>query len=110
MLWRWLVFGFSFGCAIYAPAAVAAAGGAIIQVVKQAEFELDARIGVAIHDTGSNVRWHYNAHDRFPMVSTFKVLACGALLARVDAGKEDGNRQISIDSSDLVTYSPVTEK
>ena len=44
------------------------------------------------------------------MSSTFKVLACGALLARGDAGYLERNQRVSISQSDLVTYSPVTEE
>ena len=81
----------------------------IIAAAQQAEAQLNARVGLAIHDTGSGTSWQYNADERFPMTSTFKVLACGALLARQDAGDEDLNRQVPISQSDLVTYSPVTE-
>ena len=44
------------------------------------------------------------------MCSTFKLLAGAAVLARVDAGKEQLDRRIRYDAKDLVTYSPVTEK
>ena len=44
------------------------------------------------------------------MCSTFKLLAGGAVLARVDAGKEQLDRRIRYDAKHLVTYSPVTEK
>lgn len=73
------------------------------------EERVDARIGVAVLDTQTGQRWGYRADERFPMSSTFKVLACGAMLARVDAGEETLERRIRFDSSDLVTYSPVTE-
>ena len=43
------------------------------------------------------------------MCSTFKVLACAAVLGRVDMGQEDLNRRIRFEASDLVTYSPVTK-
>jgi beta-lactamase class A len=43
------------------------------------------------------------------MCSTFKVLACGAVLARVDAGRDDLNRRIRFEAKDVVTYSPVTK-
>ena len=42
------------------------------------------------------------------MCSTFKVLACAAILARVDRGQEHLSRRIRFEASDLVTYSPVT--
>ncbi len=105
---RFLTVVFSIFCVVHAPSAWAVED-TIIEAARQAEIALDARVGLAIHDTGSGQRWLYNAHERFPMASTFKVLACGALLARIDAGEEDGSRLIPINPSDLVTYSPVTE-
>jgi beta-lactamase class A len=48
--------------------------------------------------------------ERFAMCSTFKLLAGAAVLARVDAGKERLDRRVAYAKSDLVTYSPVTEK
>src|SRR5690554_5590153 len=87
-----------------------AAENLIRDAARQAEARLDARVGLAIYDTGSAASWQYNADERFPMTSTFKVLACGALLARGDAGYLERNQRVSISQSDLVTYSPVTEE
>ncbi len=42
------------------------------------------------------------------MCSTAKVLSCGAILQRVDAGHDNLNRRIRFSAKDLVTYSPVT--
>ncbi|MCQ9617854.1 serine hydrolase [Paenalcaligenes niemegkensis] len=95
-------------CATPLPLAEAAEN-LIVDAARQAEVELDARVGLAIYDTGSGVRWLHNADERFPMVSTFKILACGALLAQSGAGY-DRNRLVSVAQSDLVPYSPVTEK
>lgn len=81
----------------------------VLEAARQAEMRLDARVGLAIHDTGSGTKWLYNAGERFPLVSTFKVLACGAMLARIDAGDEDGARRVTIQQADLVDYSPVTK-
>ncbi len=36
----------------------------------------------------------WRADERFPMMSTFKVVLCGAVLARVDAGDEQLERKI----------------
>jgi beta-lactamase class A len=74
------------------------------------ERALGARLGVAVIDTGSGRRWTRRATERFPMCSTFKVLASGAILARVDRGAERLDRRIVVQAADLVTYSPVTEK
>lgn len=81
----------------------------ITDAARAAEMGLDARVGVAIYDTGNGTHWLYNADERFPMVSTFKVLACGAFLARSDAGY-DRTQLVSIGSADLVDYSPVTKE
>ena len=81
----------------------------LAETVKQVEEHLDARIGIAVHDEQSGRRWEYNTNDRFPMLSTFKTLACAVLLSRVDAGKEDLDRVMTIEQNDLVTYSPITE-
>lgn len=74
------------------------------------ERRIGGRLGVAVLDTQTGRSWHHRAAERFPMCSTFKALACGAVLARVDAGKEDLNRRIRFAASDLVTYSPVTKE
>ena len=79
------------------------------QTVSDWEARLDARIGVALRDTSSDWQISIRAHERFPMSSTFKTLLCGAVLARVDAGREDLDRRVTFSQNDLVTYSPVTE-
>lgn len=98
----------SFFCASHSPLAKSEES-LILEAARQAEERLDARIGLAIYATESGASWRYNADERFPMASTFKVLACGALLARSDGGFEDISRLVPINQSDLVTYSPVTE-
>lgn len=108
-VWRSLfTMVFAISCIAQSQMA-AAAEDPIIWAARQAEIQLDARIGLAIQDTGSGANWNYNADERFPMASTFKVLACAALLARSDAGDLDTNRRVPIVQTDLVTYSPETE-
>lgn len=68
------------------------------------------RLGVAVLDTGSGRRMAYRADERFPMCSTFKFLAAACVLARVDRQEESLDRRIVFAASDLVPYSPVTEK
>lgn len=82
-----------------------------LSAVKQAETTLAARVGYAELDLASGkVLNNYRQDERFPMMSTFKVLLCGAVLARVDAGQEQLNRRLTWQKADLITYSPVTEK
>lgn len=86
-----------------------AADGGLIETVKAVEARLGGRVGVAIYDDESGKSWAYRAEQRFPISSTFKAYACGAVLARVDAGREDLARVVTFEEKDLVTYSPVTE-
>ena len=82
----------------------------LVEFIKQTEAELDARIGVSVLVPGSEMSWEYKGDERFPMTSTFKTIACAALLHRVDAGLDSLGRVVTFEESDLVTYSPVTEK
>ena len=71
------------------------------------EDGLGARLGVAVLGTGRVVG--HRADERFPLCSTFKVLASAAALARVDAGRESLDRRILFSAADLVPYSPITK-
>ena len=59
------------------------------------EQRTGARIGVAARDTRSDKRLDYRSEERFPMCSTFKLLAAAAVLKRVDEGKEKLDRFIA---------------
>ncbi len=67
------------------------------------------RLGVAVLDTASGATAGHRAAERFPLTSTFKLLAAAAVLARVDAGQDRLDRRIHFGPADLVTYSPLTE-
>jgi beta-lactamase class A len=73
------------------------------------EAESGGRLGVAFLDTSSGASSGHRADERFPMCSTFKLLAAAAVLSRVDAGKESLDRRIQFDARDIVEYSPVTK-
>ncbi len=74
------------------------------------ETDIGGRLGVAVLDTRDGSMTGHRADERFAMCSTFKALAGAAVLARVDAGKEQLDRRVRYDAKHLVTYSPVTEK
>ncbi|RAI31615.1 class A beta-lactamase, partial [Rhodoplanes roseus] len=74
------------------------------------EQRLNARLGAYVLDIETGREWAQRADERFPMCSTFKLLACGAVLAKVDMGEEDLERRIIFEEKDLVTYSPVTKE
>lgn len=70
-----------------------------------------ARIGAYAIDTGTGRSVSHRADETFPFASTFKAMACGAVLrkARQSApGLLD--KVIHYTQDDLVDYSPVTEK
>jgi beta-lactamase class A len=67
------------------------------------------RLGVAVLDTGSGEQVGHRADERFPMCSTFKLLAAAAVLARVDAGKEQLDRRIRFASHEVVVNSLLTK-
>jgi beta-lactamase class A len=67
------------------------------------------RLGVAVLDTLSGERTGRRVDERFPMCSTFKLLATAAILARVDAQRERLDRRITFAASEVVVNSPVTK-
>jgi len=73
------------------------------------EAKNGGRLGVALLDTRDGTPAGHRAEERFPMCSTFKVLAVAATLARVDAGAEQLARSIPITQADLLSYAPVTK-
>ena len=73
------------------------------------EADSGGRLGVAILDTATGARCGHRADERFAMCSTFKLLAAGAILARVDGGRERLDRRIRFAADRLVAYSPITK-
>jgi beta-lactamase class A len=73
------------------------------------ERESGGRLGVAAVDTLTGAQAGHRADERFPMCSTFKLLAAAAVLARVDAGQERLDRLVKFDASDMVVNSPATK-
>lgn len=73
------------------------------------ERDSSGRLGIAVFDTQTGLRAGHRTDERFPMCSTFKLLAAAAVLALVDSGRERLDRRISYKQGDLVTYSPATE-
>ncbi len=76
-----------------------------------AEIEATAqgRLGVAILDTKSGELYGSREFERFPLCSTFKVLAAALVLSRVDSGEERLDRRVVFSAADVVEYSPVTK-
>lgn len=78
--------------------------------VQDIESRLSARVGVSVIDLETGDVWSHKGDELFPTNSTFKAFLCAAVLDAGDSGKTDLERSVTIQKSDLVTYSPVTEK
>ncbi|MGR5295211.1 class A beta-lactamase [Vibrio mediterranei] len=74
------------------------------------EQRISGRIGVSVLDSSTQQQWHYRGNERFPMMSTFKTLACAKMLHDADSGELDKNALAPITSDKLIPWSPVTEK
>lgn len=74
------------------------------------EKDNGGRLGVAMLDTRSARRFEYRGEERFPVTSTFKLIAAAGVLARADRGEAALDRLVSYAQGDLVTYSPVTKE
>lgn len=77
------------------------------QTVEALEQRLDARIGVAVHDTGTGKVWGHREDERFLMNSTVKVPLCAAVLSRSDI---DLTEELPVRADDILEYAPVTEQ
>lgn len=84
--------------------------GTLAAELQRIELESGGRLGVAVLDTGSGARVDHRGDERFPMCSTFKLLASAAVLKRVDQGQEKLDRRVVFSAKDIVANSPITEK
>jgi beta-lactamase class A len=58
------------------------------------EVKYGGRLGVAVLDTASGRRLLHRADERFPLCSTFKLLAAAAVLQRVDTHEDRLDRLV----------------
>lgn len=78
--------------------------------LEKLEREFGGRLGVFAMNTANDATLGYRATERFPMCSTFKVVAAAAILARSARIEGLMQQRLRYQRSDLVTYSPITEK
>lgn len=90
-------------------APVVVPAGDTAKQLAELEKRSGGRLGVYGIDTGSGRLFSHRANERFPMCSTFKLVAVSAVLSRVDAGHESLERRIPYTKSDLLAYAPVTK-
>jgi beta-lactamase class A len=74
------------------------------------EAKAGGRLGVAVLDTGTGVQAAWRGDERFPMCSTFKLLAVAAVLKRAHDGKETLAREILVPAGEILDYAPVAKK
>ena len=100
------LFLLPFGVAF--PVAESRASTDFAAAIRRIEGEVGGRLGVAALDLKSRMRLAYRPDELFPLCSTFKVLAAGAILARADTGLERLDRRIVFGPEAIVPASPVT--
>ncbi len=98
------------GCARLTRAQAAGGLAGLSSHFARIEAARGGRLGVAVLDTTSGQEAGYRQDELFPIASTYKTLAAGAVLARADAGLDSMERRVRFTRENLVTYSPVTEK
>jgi len=81
---------------------------AVAERLRAIEAASGARLGVALFDSGSGQSHFHRGDERFPLCSTFKLLAAALVLRRVDQGRERLTRRLHFSAADLVEYSPIT--
>jgi beta-lactamase class A len=86
----------------------AIAGTALDARFAELEARTKSRIGIAAIDLSTNRRVESRSNERFIMCSTFKVLAVGAVLKRVDEKKEKLDQFVPYGEAQLLEYAPVT--
>ncbi|CAH1542204.1 Beta-lactamase CARB-3 [Vibrio rotiferianus] len=74
------------------------------------EQHIGGRIGVSVWDTQNDEHWDYRGDERFPMMSTFKTLACATMLSDMDSEKLDKNATAKVEERNIVVWSPVMDR
>ncbi|TYB46459.1 class A beta-lactamase [Actinomadura chibensis] len=88
-----------------------AAQGKVAARLRALEKARGVRVGAYAVDTGTGRSVSYRGGERFPFASSFKAMACGAVLRKArDSDPALMDRVIRYEKSDLADFSPVTEK
>jgi beta-lactamase class A len=83
-----------------------AAGTGVPDRLRELEASVGGRLGVAALDMESDRRIDYRSANLFPVCSTYKLLLVGAVLGRVDRGREQLDRAIKFGQADMQDYAP----
>lgn len=107
---RWWLVALWFFVGGVASNDVSAGAGDIEQFIAGLEQQVGGRVGVAALDVAAGTEWKYRANELFPMMSTFKPLACAHMLTLGEQGSLEPNTVIPILETDLVPYAPATSQ
>ena len=105
-IWRYSLLAGLF--ALWSAGALASEA-ALTQKLAALEKSSGGRLGLAWID-GAGQRYGYRADERFPLASTFKTLAVGAILHNSVHQPELLEKQVTIVNPDGVPWTPVTGK
>ena len=86
----------------------AATAAELEQRLTQIEGHKGGRIGLAVLDVAAGRRIDYHGAMRFPLCSTFSILAVAYVLTRADHGQEHLERRVVFGKDDVVGFSPAT--
>ncbi|MBB5517186.1 beta-lactamase class A/beta-lactamase class A CARB-5 [Rubricella aquisinus] len=90
-------------------APLAAHAEPVRDAIHRIERDLGARVGFYMRDVESGEVITHAADDRFPLNSTFKLLACGAALHSVTKGDARLTDTVQLDEIEIVSYSPAVQ-
>lgn len=82
----------------------------LAQQLATIEQNSNGRLGVALLDTKDHTLYQYRGTERFPMCSTSKVMVAANLLQLNEQQPTLLQQAIPIQPTDIVSYSPITEK
>ncbi|MBL7637843.1 class A beta-lactamase [Atlantibacter hermannii] len=89
--------------------AMAGSPPAMTAFLQQQEKQLNAHIGMAVVNAQGESVFGYRQDERFPLTSTFKTLACAALLERLQKDGGSLDQQVTIQPDELLDYAPITK-
>ena len=89
------------------PAGVMADEATLMQKLAALEKASGGRLGVAWID-GNSQHYGYRADERFPMTSTFKILAAAAILQKSVSEPDLLEKKVLVTNADKVPWTPIT--
>ncbi|MEK9280229.1 MULTISPECIES: class A beta-lactamase [unclassified Bradyrhizobium] len=82
----------------------------LIEAITELELKSGGRLGVSVLDTKTGALIHHKGDERFPMCSTFKVLASAAILKGAGGRLDRLERRVRVEQADIVENSPVSRE